>query len=922
MSHIFISYARKDANFVQMLRVDLEKNNISYWIDTESLSLGTFSWEKAIRKAIVESYAVLWIVSPASFDSAYVRDEIAIAKMYNTIIYPLWVDGEKWLECVPIGTGEIQNIDLRNDRYESGFASVLTVLKTKEQSIAVPQDETPHPISDENRRNPYKGLIAFRQNDSNDFFGREQLVNRIVKGLDTRLSGKDDRFLAILGPSGAGKSSVVMAGVLPALKNNAISGSDSWFQLPVVLPGNKPIESLAGSLSKVLQDSSDDEVKTQLTRSDSSGLSYLANELPGKQVILYIDQFEELFTLTEDNDERQKFIDLITHAVTEPDGKLIVILTMRADFFGHPLHYPVLGNLMRDNNESVLPLTISELRDAIARPALLPDVSLSFDDGLIAEIVFALRDGDRALKGALPLLQFTLERLYAERDSANLTLDAYRSMGGVHGALGTHCEAIFEALPERMQASLAEVFLPLVNIDPDSGEATRRRARSSEITGGNEAKKLVKTLIDNRLLQTGQDTTGAYVEIAHEALIRTWDRLVQWIQSVKEDLRLLEQVKRAAHEWDKNNRSDAYVWQEERLQPVYAMLQRLSPAIDRITVDFLRPESTRLLEQFKNTALDYEQRSIIARLKRIGISGLSALIQIFQNHEQILANTVQTDLENAIVTFKGNAIPRLLPHLKHENAIVIQRTIKVLARLKPENFGSHIIPLLSHVNRDVRRVVAENLAATKLGEQNIMDVAYKYLDEQDHTVKAVLLGLLGTLAVLNKYDYLPVDVLLDISKQPLRTVEEKRQIADRICEKISISEENHHSVGFVLTYGSWFTKEKMISRLKDVRIQPHDSIFYQVIVAFGNERNREIRDTLMQYINSIDSNWNPENYDFPSAGSFNVAQFKQDKNITMLISIMYTHESAYVRKDAAKALRSFKDATADAAVDDYIKNNF
>jgi hypothetical protein len=122
---------------------------------------------------------------------------------------------------------------------------------------------------------------------------------------------------------------------------------------------------------------------------------------------------------------------------------------MRADFYGHPMNYPQLGALVTANNEAVLPMTISELRDAIEKPARLPDVALSFDPGLVADIIFALRERDQALAGALPLLQFTLERLYAQRDATNLTRAAYDRMGG-QGAISTHCEAIFASLPEQV----------------------------------------------------------------------------------------------------------------------------------------------------------------------------------------------------------------------------------------------------------------------------------------------------------------------------------------------------------------------------------------------------------------------------------------------------------------------------------------
>ena len=172
-----------------------------------------------------------------------------------------------------------------------------------------------------------------------------------------------------------------------------------------------------------------------------------------------------------------------------------------------PLNYPALGYWLNSDTELVRPMTIAELRDAIEKPARLPGVGLSFDPGLVAEIIFALRARDKALAGALPLLQFTLERLYEERDGTCLTSDAYRCGGGVEEAIGTHSEAVFCcAAGERPGDQLGRVFLPLVNIDEDSGATvTRRRAPLDRVTAEPDAKALVEALVKNRLLQTGGD---------------------------------------------------------------------------------------------------------------------------------------------------------------------------------------------------------------------------------------------------------------------------------------------------------------------------------------------------------------------------------------------------------------------------------
>ncbi|MCK6581210.1 MAG: SUMF1/EgtB/PvdO family nonheme iron enzyme, partial [Anaerolineae bacterium] len=556
MPQIFISYARKDHHFVDHLRGDLKSSEISYWIDREGLSPGTPSWERAIRAALRECDSVLWIVSPDSFESAYVRDEISIARMYKRRIYPVFVRGHNWLECVPLGTGEIQYIDARGE-YTTAVDEIKRALKTGAADYVAPVEPVPEVASGTAPRNPYKGLLPFTEKDAVDFFGREALVAKLQAQIAGKLERKGDRLLAVLGPSGAGKSSVVMAGLIPTLRQ----AYPDWKFLAKMVPGRHPVEALADALYSAMPGSSLSAIEDDLKSPGGRMLHRLTHQIEARQVVLYIDQFEELFTLTEAEDERQQLISLIAQAVSEPDGKTVVLLSMRADFYGHPMNYPQLGSLIEANNVGVLPMNISELRDAIEKPARLPDVALTFEDGLVAEIVFALRERDKALAGALPLLEFTLTRLFAERDGPRLTWNAYQALGdpergisGVEGAIGTHCEAVFTALSEAAQAKLGQVFLPLVSINEDTGEPTRRRASLESITANAESGELVKALVDNRLLQTGREADERYLEITHEALFRSWKRLAAWIESIRGDLGLMRQYERDAKTWDERGR--------------------------------------------------------------------------------------------------------------------------------------------------------------------------------------------------------------------------------------------------------------------------------------------------------------------------------------------------------------------------------
>ena len=610
MADIFISYASKDNVFVDRLRDDLRAHGFNYWIDVEGLTGGTPSWEKAIRQAIQESTAVVWVVSPASFVSPYVRDEISISRMRSERkIIPVWVDGDEWLNCVPIGTGEIQYADMRGARYKEGLDKLIKALKGHLPELVVKVEEpTPIPKGVE-PRNPYKGLHAFTEKDAGDFFGRSTLVATLTRTLHERLQPERPRFLAVLGVSGAGKSSVVMAGLIPTLKQGGIPHSQDWTYLPRIAPGKHPIEALADALHTKLPNHALSTIETDL-KAGGRYLSRLVKGLEGKHVFLYVDQFEEIFTLTQDPQERQQFIDLLTTASTDSDGKLITVVSMRADFYGHPMHYPQLGTLITSNQVAVLPMTITELYEAIHQPALLPDVGLRFDEGLVGEIVFALRDQQAALQGALPFLEFTLDRLFDAREGNQLKRHAYERMGGVAGAIGNHAEHVFTTLSADIQATFGQVFLPLTNVDPTNGEATRRPAPYNEVIGGDDARqKLVNRLVDGRLLTTGRTEEGAiYVEVAHEALFRSWERLTKWIGEAHKDLILLRQMRDAAVEWDKAGRPDALLWKQERLEWVYAMLKRLQPPLSDTEQAFIEPEQARLYRELARPETTHERR--------------------------------------------------------------------------------------------------------------------------------------------------------------------------------------------------------------------------------------------------------------------------------------------------------------------------
>ncbi len=436
--------------------------------------------------------------------------------------------------------------------------------------------------------NPFKGLRAFNESDTADFFGRDTLIQELLG----RLSEANElaRFLAVVGPSGSGKSSVVKAGLIPALRRGGLPGSDNWFIIEMV-PGSHPLEELEAALLRVAVNPPD-TLLAQL-REDTRGLLRAvrrilpANEGQQEQteLALIIDQFEEVFTQCEDENIRVHFLDSLVTAILDPRSRLRVVITLRADFIDRPLQYVDFGELIRRRTEFVLPLTPDELKEVITKPTAR--VGLNQEPGLAAAIIRDL--GDQP--GTLPLLQYTLTELFERRVGNALTLGAYQSSGGVRGALASRADELYTTLDEAGQMAARQLFLRLITLGEVSSDGlsapdTRRRVLQSELAslaadgkhvekqrsrGDGEkltiqnppspgrtvpSKSKIQSVIElfgrHRLLTLDRDpvTRGPTVEVAHEALIREWDRLREWLDKDREFLFWQQRLRAGLHQWE------------------------------------------------------------------------------------------------------------------------------------------------------------------------------------------------------------------------------------------------------------------------------------------------------------------------------------------------------------------------------------
>jgi ABC-type glycerol-3-phosphate transport system substrate-binding protein len=507
-----------------------------------------------------------------------------------------------------------------NDRYRE--ADELARALREALGATSKSTATAERASRSEQRNPYKGLHSFLEADADDFFGRDALIDALVARSAEPLEGA--RFLAVVGPSGSGKSSAVRAGLIPTLRAGAVPGSDRWFYAEM-LPGSHPFEELETALQHVALDPPPDLLEMLEGRDD--GLAQAVGRIlpdDGTELVLVVDQLEEVFTMVDDEQLRNRFLRSLVGATQVPDARLRVIVTLRADFYDRTLGVPELAELMRTRTATVVPLTPEELERAIDGPAAL--VGVVPELALVAEMVADVSERP----GALPLLQYALTELFETRRGDAMTLEAYREIGGVSGALARRAEQLFDGLDRDERRATKQVFLRLVTVEEGAAD-TRRLVPRSELLSLPIERDAIERAIDafgrHRLLAFDRDpaTRGPTVEVAHEALLRSWDRLRLWIDDARADLLQHRRLAAAAAEWDASGRDPGLLPRGRRLEEVSAWATSSEIDLSRDETEYVAAgERQRDQEQAAERARANRERA----LERRSVVRLRALVAV------------------------------------------------------------------------------------------------------------------------------------------------------------------------------------------------------------------------------------------------------------------------------------------------------
>ncbi|MEU7863077.1 AAA family ATPase [Nonomuraea sp. NPDC049141] len=422
---------------------------------------------------------------------------------------------------------------------------------------------------------PYPGLTAFGPNQAQWFFGRDRLISELAETLTERMDRTGP--LVVVGPSGAGKSSLLGAGLLPMLAKGAVRspGSRTWPHI-LFTPTEHPLTELMACMR---QSSDNPQLPSANQLVDNPNqLAATIREIlrdrgrqetiSGARMVVVVDQFEEIFTQCADKNERQAFVRALC-AISSGDGgdepPALVVLGLRADFYGHCTTYPELRPALQEAPVIVGPMNTSEVHDAITRPAQVTGQALQ--PGLVEVLLRDLGLGDEAEQnrspGVLPLLAHALRATWEHREDNTLTVSGYQATGGIKGAIATTAEAAYNQLDSAGQQAVRLLMLRMVQVG-EGGADTRRRIDRSliyRLSSPETAVAALEALVSARLVTLDEETA----EITHEALLHAWPRLHRWIDADRVGLRIHQQLSEAANTWDRANREAAHLYQGSRL---------------------------------------------------------------------------------------------------------------------------------------------------------------------------------------------------------------------------------------------------------------------------------------------------------------------------------------------------------------------
>lgn len=491
---------------------------------------------------------------------------------------------------VQIGKDAIGNTIVTGDKNKIIIYQTIQQVETEQPSVA------------EIGPNPYLGLGPFQEKDADRFFGREKLTEQLWKKFrdlnEPSVSGEPIiRLLPIIGPSGSGKSSLARAGLIPELARQPLPGLDSA-RIAVLTPGTHPLEALAGVMARIATNDASPVKKTgeffevlnkKYKEEHYDGLLRIANLLPSienSSLVVMVDQFEEVYSLCEDKDERQVFIENLLHTACDRSGRVSVILTLRSDFLGETQSNEKLNIAIARQGEIVPAMSEAELRNAISKPAA--NAGHPLDEYTIDQLI----SQTKGREGALPLLQFALTRIWEGLAEGIEPAQSLRNIGGVGGALAGEAERLYDKLKDDQKNTARRAFMAMVQLGEGTRD-TRRRVRIADLTVPGEDSEQVRRVLNifsrraTRLITLSSDEAGIQTaEVSHEALLEHWHALNTWLDNSRDDLRFQRRMDEATRHWENKGRPEGLIWRPPDLDLLDKFHQRKRAEMNQLQIEF------------------------------------------------------------------------------------------------------------------------------------------------------------------------------------------------------------------------------------------------------------------------------------------------------------------------------------------------
>ena len=548
MARVFISHSSRDNEPAARIKSWLQAQGFETpFLDFDKhagIPPGS-DWEKTLYREIELAEAVIIIQTPNWLDSKWCFAEFTQARALGKAIFPIIETPTGDTLIAP----DIQALDLRKDR-EGGLEQLARALT----AIAL---DAQAGFSWDASRPPYPGLLAFQEEDAAIYFGRDDDIRRVIERLNARRAQGGAKLIALLGASGSGKSSLLRAGVIPRLKRD----TRNWIILPTMRPQRRPIDELAQSFAVAIGEEADwRTLRDDLREGEAAQiLGGLARDLRVKRganeahILLPIDQAEELFGAA-DPDDSKRFLEILSGALFE-NLPFLAIMAQRSDYLEALQSAESLTAKFEE--VSLAPLPLSRVPQIIEGPARV--AGLAIEDVLVAKA-----SADAATEDALPLLAFALRQLYDRFGADNhLSLNDYVSLGDLKEGLSPLENAVrtaadkviadFQPSEDQLEA-LREAFVPAMVRVNDQGDYVRRPAAWDELPPKSHA--LIEDLAKARLLVLGAAGEMRIVEVAHEALLRKWPRLRNWLDDEREFLIGQQQLQRDLHDWQAASEAD------------------------------------------------------------------------------------------------------------------------------------------------------------------------------------------------------------------------------------------------------------------------------------------------------------------------------------------------------------------------------